>query len=97
MSDYTNMILVESVWEVGGGDFFGWYAKGHHDPSAFLSAVAENIDYSLSDEEYQSTQVVHERWRTLPHKYGSLFQRVKPGASTRGSFLVTYVGYNFSR
>lgn len=80
------MIDIRILREFEGGPI-GYYARGHHDPAAFVAAVAE-----FDDAGYDAACVRLEYWRNLPApdgSGGSIYVKArKPG---RGAYPVTVV------
>lgn len=83
-------LRVEIIHEIDHGTVLGWYAKGHHDPDAFLDAVehyeGERRDWPPRPKNY----VRHTRWRNVPlmPTHGYCGHRFVEGTG-RGAYRVT--------
>lgn len=100
-------IEVHPVYEVFEGAEIGrqmgWWARGHHDPAAFLAAIKHEtyLDdpswcYGLAEAPVlRAEDVSHQHWRIVPHWVdgeveGSRFVPCGPG---RGAFPVTSIEF----
>lgn len=54
------------IREIDGGDCLGWYAKGHHDPEVFVSAVDDEWGNRDGWPPNPLPYVRHLRWRNVP-------------------------------
>lgn len=82
MSRSTYPLAVAPMREYEGPRI-GWYSRGHHQESDFLSALmADRGDRKEPDDDFQ-----HETWKYIPDQNGGYFAQVSPG--TRGSFPAT--------
>lgn len=82
----TYALEIKELREFEGGHL-GWFSKGHHDPIAFLFAVAEEVDNRL---EVHSSLVRQEYWKCLPRTERGI-ETVTVKAGARGCFPVTVV------
>lgn len=80
-------VVIQELWEADGGGLIGHYAKGHHDPAAFLEAVTAYLE---RDPGYEVEHVRREYWRNIPARDGSdgWWLRETPGPA-RGAYKVT--------
>lgn len=82
------MIDVSPITDTNNGDGMGYYAKGHHDPSAFLDAVTQQWD---EDRENLVEKVRHIYYRNIPLKNMDadfLLQETEKGP---GAYAVTVI------
>jgi hypothetical protein len=85
----TYPLEIEELREFEGGHM-GWWSKGHHDPTDFLS-YASLVAGEILDVDVRFVR--HEWWRCVPigvaGEHFTLTVAAKPGA--RGAFPVTVV------
>jgi hypothetical protein len=65
VSAQTTPIDVQCISDIHNGDPMGYYAKGHHDPAAFLEAVVEQCS---EERENLAEPVRHVYYRNVPLK-----------------------------
>lgn len=80
---------LDVLWD-GEGDLY--YARGHHDPAAFLKRIVETYEPDNAEERLRDGEdVLHEWWRFVPDPYRRSWEGgyhpAKP--HSRGAFPVT--------
>lgn len=83
-------LSIESLRDLDG-DYVGFYSKGHHDPTEFLTEITEwggvEIDVSPSE-------VYHVWWRSVPYDGDAgdvTIQFVQCAGPGPGAYPATYV------
>lgn len=78
---------IEHLQDLNGGNVIGYYARGHQDPAAFVSAV---LDWSYP-QAFKPEDVRHTYYRCVPVKADACDYRLDEVQKGRGAFAVTVI------